>query len=60
MWPNPQFPADLVTFTEEILNEKLHFLSSVKSLQYIPKESVGKIGCLMPDVFFPKLKGKTY
>ena len=28
MWPNPQFPADLVTFTEEILNEKLHFLCS--------------------------------
>ena len=25
MWPNPQVPADLVTFTEEILNEKLHF-----------------------------------
>ena len=23
------FPADLVTFTEEILNGKLHFLSSV-------------------------------
>ena len=23
MWPNPQFPADLVTFTEEILNRKL-------------------------------------
>ena len=22
------FPADLVTFTEEILNEKLHFLGS--------------------------------
>ena len=29
MWPNPQFPADLVTFTVEILNEKLHFLCSV-------------------------------
>ena len=29
MWPNPQVPADLVTFTEEILNEKLHFLCSV-------------------------------
>ena len=29
MWPNPQFPADLVTFTEEILNVKLHFLCSV-------------------------------
>ena len=25
MWPNPQFPANLVTFTEEILNGKLHF-----------------------------------
>ena len=25
MWPNPQFPADLITFTEEILNGKLHF-----------------------------------
>ena len=23
-----QFPADLVTFTQEILNEKLHFLCS--------------------------------
>ena len=29
MWPTPQFPADLVTITEEILNEKLHFLCSV-------------------------------
>ena len=28
MWPNPQFPADLATFTEEILNSKLHFLCS--------------------------------
>ena len=28
MWPNPQFPTDLVTFTEEILNGKLHFLST--------------------------------
>ena len=28
MRPNPQFPADLVTFTEEILNGKLHFLCS--------------------------------
>ena len=25
MWPNPQFPADLVTVTEEILNGKLIF-----------------------------------
>ena len=28
MWPNQQFPADLVTFTWEILNGKLHFLCS--------------------------------
>ena len=28
MSPNPQFPADLVTFTEEFLNGKLHFLCS--------------------------------
>ena len=28
MWPNLQFPEDLVTFTEEILNGKLHFLCS--------------------------------
>ena len=28
MWPNPFF-ADLVTFTEEILNRKLHLLYSV-------------------------------
>ena len=28
---NPQFPEDLVTFTEEILNGKLHFLCSVMS-----------------------------
>ena len=29
MWPNLQFPADLVLFTEEILNGKLRFLCSV-------------------------------
>ena len=28
MWSHPQFPADLVAFTGEILNEKLHFLCS--------------------------------
>ena len=28
MWPNPQFPADVVTFTDEILNRKLHILCS--------------------------------
>ena len=28
MWLKPQFPADLVTFTEEILNGRLYFLIS--------------------------------
>ena len=28
MWPNSQFPSDLVTFIEESLNRKLHFLRS--------------------------------
>ena len=25
MWPNPRGTSDLITFTEEILNGKLHF-----------------------------------
>ena len=25
MWPNPQKTPDLVLFTDEIINEKLHF-----------------------------------
>ena len=29
MWPNLQFPGDLVKFSEEILNENLCFLCSV-------------------------------
>ena len=31
MWPNPQETTDLVTFTEEILNGKLHLLCSERS-----------------------------
>ena len=30
MWQNPQFPGDLVTFTEAIFNGKFHFLCSVR------------------------------
>ena len=37
MWPNPQFSADLVTFTEEILNRKLHFLSNVVTSERLKK-----------------------
>ena len=28
MWPNPQETVEMATFTEEILNRKLHFLCS--------------------------------
>ena len=34
MWPNPQETAHLVTYTEEILNGKLHFLCSVIWIGY--------------------------
>ena len=33
----PQFPADLVTITAEILNEKLNFLCSVNTSDWIIK-----------------------
>ena len=32
MWPNPKEPADLVTFTVEIYNKRLHVLRSVGCL----------------------------
>ena len=34
MWPNLQFPADLIIFTREILNEQLHFLCTAKLWLY--------------------------
>ena len=35
MWPNPQETADFFTFTEEIFDEKLHFLCSANKLTVI-------------------------
>ena len=35
MSPSPQFPADLVTFTEEILNRKLHVVAIANTFQAI-------------------------
>ena len=41
MWPNPLSPADLVAFTEEILNEKLNFLCSGISVnEYVSFELI--------------------
>ena len=44
MRPNPQFPADCVTFTEEILkNERLQFLCSAEYTSEIGLESFAKL-----------------
>ena len=40
MWPNPQISAYLVSFTEEILNEELHFLCS---LSLISKSGLNRL-----------------
>ena len=32
MWPNPQEIADIIKFTEEVLNGKLDFLCSGKTI----------------------------
>ena len=41
MWPDPKETADLVTFTEEILNGKLHFcavpMETFPSKEYMNK-----------------------
>ena len=64
MWPNPQFAADLVTFTEEILNGKLPFfvhwyvgklLSSGCPLQNFLKSIF--CGCYGPGNIFLNLFG---
>ena len=39
MWPNPQFPAHLVTFTEKILNENFIFCAVLVSYLYPETES---------------------
>ena len=50
MWPNPQETADLVTFTEEILNEKLHFLCSVRIAFYICANTYHDVTAIEVDV----------
>ena len=50
MWPNLQFPADLVTFTVEICNGKLHFLCSVRC-DWKQKEVISEIAKLQMNVW---------
>ena len=65
MWPNPQKTADFATFTEEILDGKLHFLCSVKmksNTPWVTQYTLDfKILTLFFEVFFGKqlfLKGR--
>ena len=51
IWPNQQFPADLVTFTEEILNGKLHFFCALNEIQ----QFICRKGQLLRDCFFWKI-----
>ena len=54
MGPNPQLPADLVTFTEEILNGKLHFLCSVIAKLAAYELSVNKSSLKLIQNFLSK------
>ena len=45
MWPNPQETADLVKFTEEILNGKLYFLCSARD------SSINRLLSIIHDIY---------
>ena len=40
MWPNPQFSVDLATFTDKIVNRKLHFLCSKDDIRHDASRSI--------------------
>ena len=52
MWPNPLETVDLVTFTEEILNGKLHFLGSVQSLNLNSMRNL-ELQCRIRELIWP-------
>ena len=58
MWPNPQETADLVKFTEEILNGKLHFLCSGLTIIIKNNNNNFRITIRRTSRFYPK-KGKN-
>ena len=57
MWPNPQFPADLVTFTEEILKKKLHFLCS-GSHDWMFIETISEVSLIIVQITCLDVAGK--
>ena len=52
--PNPQKTADLVRFTEEILNGKLHFLCSGSLVLLQLQYKLISIYCTAGDVYIQK------
>ena len=50
MWPNLQFLPDLVTFTKEILNGKLHFLGSADCTKMKKHLQIQSLKLLFPLV----------
>ena len=52
MWPNPQFPVDFATYTEEILNELYFLCSDSMSLSpsLIDYYGSGSLSCLQVDI----------
>ena len=55
MRPNPQETADLVTFAEEILDEKFHFVCSISFGQ---RKGISCIHCL--QLFVPTFVAGIY
>ena len=53
MWPNLQFSADLVTFIEEMLDGKLHFLCSAIAHPPSPPILLKKKAILPPHLPSP-------
>ena len=56
MWPNPQFPADFVTFTEEILNSILFFVQFIQKIWFIKQTKIND--CIFQH--FGKIYGKIW
>ena len=52
MWPDPQETANLVTFTEEILNGKLHFLCSVSVRSLLVSLSLQRYFSVVHTIFY--------
>ena len=60
MWPNPQFPVDLVPFTEEVLNGKLHFFCAVSVYYVLSRTRVVFLASLNQYIKIAVLSSKNF